>query len=45
MQQSSTNLGSSAVWTPVSAKQVVINGQNTGTNRLAGTQQYFRLSQ
>jgi uncharacterized repeat protein (TIGR03803 family) len=42
--QSTTNLGSS-VWTTNLPTPVVINGQNTVTNPLSGTQQFFRLSQ
>jgi hypothetical protein len=40
-----TNLSSPAVWTPVSPSPFVINGQNTVTNPISGTQQFFRLSQ
>jgi hypothetical protein len=43
--QSTTNLGSSAVWTTNSAAPVVVNGQNTVTNPISGSQQFFRLSQ
>jgi uncharacterized repeat protein (TIGR03803 family) len=43
--QSTTNLGSSAIWTTNSAAPVVVNGQNTVTNPISGTQQFFRLSQ
>ena len=43
--QSSTNLGATAVWTPVSALSVVINGQNTVTNPIWGIQQFYRLVQ
>jgi uncharacterized repeat protein (TIGR03803 family) len=43
--QSTTNLGSSAVWTTNSPPPVVVNGQNTVTNPISGTQQFFRLSQ
>ncbi len=42
--QSSTNLGSSAVWKPVSPNPVVIGGQNVVVGPIAGTQQFFRLS-
>jgi hypothetical protein len=42
---STTNLGSSAVWTTNLPAPVVINGQNTVTNPISGTQQFFRLSQ
>jgi hypothetical protein len=43
--QSTTSLGSSAVWTTNSPAPVVVNGQNTVTNPISGTQQLFRLSQ
>ena len=43
--QSTTNLGSPAVWSAVSPTNVVVNGQNTVTNPISGTQQFFRLSQ
>jgi len=43
--QSTTNLGSSAVWTTNSPAPVVVNGQNTVTNPISGTQQFYRLSQ
>jgi uncharacterized repeat protein (TIGR03803 family) len=42
--QSTTNL-SSPDWTTNSATPVVVNGQNTVTNPIPGTQQFFRLSQ
>jgi len=42
--QSSTNLNSSAVWTTNLPSPVVINGQNTVTNPISGTQKFFRLS-
>jgi uncharacterized repeat protein (TIGR03803 family) len=42
--QSATNLAS-AVWTSNSTAPVVVNGQNTVTNPITGTQQFFRLSQ
>jgi hypothetical protein len=42
--QSTTNLAS-AVWTTNSPSPVVLNGQNTVTNPISGTQQFFRLSQ
>jgi hypothetical protein len=42
--QSTTNL-SSPVWTTVSPAPVVVNGQNTVTNPISGSQQFFRLSQ
>lgn len=43
--QSTTNLGSSAIWTSNLPAPVVVNGQNTVTNPISGTQQFFRLSQ
>ena len=43
--QSTTNLVSPAVWTTDSPAPVVVNGQNTVTNPISGTQQFFRLSQ
>ena len=43
--QSTTNLGSQAVWTTVSPASVVVNGQNTVTNSISGRQQFYRLSQ
>ncbi len=43
--QSSTHPVSPAVWTTVSPEPVVVNGQNTVTNSISGTQQFFRLSQ
>jgi uncharacterized repeat protein (TIGR03803 family) len=42
--QSTTNLVS-PVWSTNSPAPVVINGQNTVTNLISGTQQFFRLSQ
>lgn len=42
--QSATNLAS-PVWTVVSTSPVIINGQNTVTNPISSTQQFFRLSQ
>ena len=42
--QSTTNLGS-PVWTTNSPAPVVVNGQNTVTNPISGTQQFYRLSQ
>jgi hypothetical protein len=41
--QSTTNLAS-PVWTTNSAPPVVVNGQNTVTNSISGTHQFFRLS-
>jgi uncharacterized repeat protein (TIGR03803 family) len=43
--QSTTNLISPVVWTTNSPPPVVVNGQNTVTNPISGTQQFFRLSQ
>jgi uncharacterized repeat protein (TIGR03803 family) len=42
--QSTTNLGS-PVWTTNSPTPVVVNGQNTVTNPISGTQEFYRLSQ
>jgi hypothetical protein len=33
------------VWATISPPPVVLNGQNTVTNPISGTQQFFRLSQ
>ena len=38
-----TNLVSPAVWTTNSPLPVVINGQNTVTNPIAGTKKFYRL--
>ncbi len=43
--QSTTNLGSSAVWTTNPAARVVVDGQNTVTNPISGEQKFYRLSQ
>ena len=43
--QSTTNLVSPAAWTTVSPEPVVLNGQNTVTNPVSGTQQFYRLAQ
>ena len=43
--QSTTNLVSSAIWTTNSTTPVIVNGQNTVTNPISGTQQFFRLRQ
>jgi uncharacterized repeat protein (TIGR03803 family) len=43
--QSTTSLGSSAVWSTNSPAPVVVNGQNVVTNSITGKQQFFRLSQ
>jgi formylglycine-generating enzyme len=42
--QSTTNL-LPAAWSTVSPAPVVVNGQNTVTNPISGTQQFYRLSQ
>ena len=42
--QSTTNLGPSAVWTPVSPKPVTIGSQNLVINTITGRQQFYRLS-
>jgi hypothetical protein len=42
--QSTTNLAS-PVWTTTSPLPVLVNGQNTVTNPIPGTQQFYRLSQ
>ena len=39
------NLLSPAAWTTVSPGPVVVNGHNAVTNPIAGTQQFYRLSQ
>ncbi len=41
--QSATNLVS-PVWTPVSPDPVVLKGENTVTNPISGTQQFYRLN-
>jgi uncharacterized repeat protein (TIGR03803 family) len=43
--QSTTNLGSSAVWTSNSSPPVVIGGENVVINAISGRQQFYRLSQ
>jgi uncharacterized repeat protein (TIGR03803 family) len=43
--QSTTNLVSTAVWSTVSPVPVVVNGQNTVTNPVSGTQKFYRLTQ
>jgi hypothetical protein len=40
-----TNLFPSAAWTTNSPASAVVNGQNTVTNLISGTQRFFRLSQ
>ncbi|MBI3853513.1 MAG: hypothetical protein HY298_24970 [Verrucomicrobia bacterium] len=42
--QSTTNLGASAFWTTVLPGPVVVNGQNTVTNPISGTNTFYRLS-
>jgi uncharacterized repeat protein (TIGR03803 family) len=42
--QSSSDLGSSVVWSTNSSAPAVVNGQYTVTNPISGTQQFFRLS-
>jgi hypothetical protein len=42
--QYTTNLVTPEVWTNVSPSQVIVNGQNTVTNPLSGTQKFYRLS-
>jgi uncharacterized repeat protein (TIGR03803 family) len=41
--QSTTNLVPSSVWSTVSPSPIVINGQNTVTNLISGTRQFYRL--
>jgi uncharacterized repeat protein (TIGR03803 family) len=43
--QSTTNLGSSAVWTTNSSPPVVIGGDNVVINAASGKRQFYRLSQ
>jgi hypothetical protein len=43
--QSATNLVTQTNWNTVSPAPVVVNGQNTVTNPISGTQKFFRLSQ
>ena len=43
--QSTTNLGSSGVWTTNSSPPVVIGGENVVINSMSGRQQFYRLSQ
>jgi uncharacterized repeat protein (TIGR03803 family) len=43
--ESTANLVSPALWTTVSPIPVVVNGQNTVTNPISYTQQFYRLSQ
>jgi uncharacterized repeat protein (TIGR03803 family) len=43
--QSTTNLGSSAIWSTNLPAPVVVNGQYAVTNPISGTRQFFRLKQ
>jgi uncharacterized repeat protein (TIGR03803 family) len=43
--QSTTNLGPSSIWASNLPAPVVLNGMNTVTNPVSGSQQFFRLSQ
>ncbi len=43
--QSTTNLGSSAVWNTSSTAPVAVSGQIVVTNSITGTRKFFRLSQ
>jgi hypothetical protein len=43
--QSTTNLGSSAVWSTNSSPPIVIGGDNVVINAASGKQQFYRLSQ
>ncbi|HWX22872.1 MAG TPA: choice-of-anchor tandem repeat GloVer-containing protein [Candidatus Binatia bacterium] len=43
--QSTTNLVSPAIWATNSTAPAVVNGQNTVTNPITGTRQFYRLSQ
>jgi formylglycine-generating enzyme required for sulfatase activity len=43
--QSTTNLVSPAVWITVVPGPVVVNGNNTVTNPISGSQKFYRLSQ
>ena len=43
--QSTTNFGSSAVWSTNFSPPVVIGGQNVVINTMSGRQQFYRLSQ
>jgi hypothetical protein len=42
--ESTTNLGSAAVWTNVVPGPVVVNGQSTVTNPISDTQLFYRLA-
>jgi uncharacterized repeat protein (TIGR03803 family) len=41
--QSTPNLSSAPVWSAVSPAPVVVNGQNTVTNPVSSTHQFYRL--
>jgi uncharacterized repeat protein (TIGR03803 family) len=43
--QSTTSLGSSAIWATNLPAPVIVNSQYTVTNPISGTQQFFRLVQ
>ena len=43
--QSTSNLAPPAVWSAVSPLPAIVNGQNTVTNSISGTQQFYRLGQ
>lgn len=43
--QSTTNLGSLAVWTTNTPEPVIVNGQHAVTNPISGRQKFFRLTQ
>jgi uncharacterized repeat protein (TIGR03803 family) len=43
--QCTTNLGSPATWCAISCTNDVVNGQNTVTNPIIGSQMFFRLCQ
>jgi hypothetical protein len=43
--QTTTNLASPTGWTTNSPAPAIVNGQNTVTNPISVTQQFFRLSQ
>lgn len=43
--QCTTNLVPPVIWTVVYPDPVLVNGQNTVTNPISGTQQFYRLSQ
>jgi hypothetical protein len=43
--QTTTNFSASPPWKSISSLRVILNGQNTVTNPIAGTRQFFRLSE